>query len=62
MTQNNDTTDTTVEEAADICAVCGGDTKNCGPMVKGNGYGDRYVGLRHLPNLGERRSVYGGRS
>jgi hypothetical protein len=42
-----------------ICRECGGTAKECGPMVRGGPYGDRYVGLHHLPNIGERRSVYG---
>ena len=37
------------------CRGCGQDAKHCGPLVKGEQYGEDYIGLRHLPNLGERR-------
>ncbi len=42
-----------------VCSVCGEDVKHCGPLVKGLQYGPVYTGLRHLPNLGDRR--HGGR-
>jgi hypothetical protein len=41
------------------CRQCQGDRKTCGPMVRGREYGPEYIGLKHLPRLGERR--HGGR-
>jgi hypothetical protein len=52
MPENNDTIETTES----TCVQCGGDVKTCGPMVKGLHFGPDYRGLRHLPNVGERRT------
>ncbi len=48
-----------VEAEEIICVSCGGTIHECGPMVKGEEHGPNWIGLKHLPNIGERR--LGGR-